>query len=197
MPPKSRATKSASKLKSKYGIGASKEPAIELTLPTGDVCLVRRPGVQGLIRAGVLDSFDQLTGLVKTEHLDRVEGRAETVTRDEVIGVIKDPSKLRTILDLTDKVVAYCVLDPQVIRPVKLGWAPGEEPDKVKAHEVELPDSERDADTLYTDEVPLENRMFILNFAVGGSSDLESFRDGLGKAVGHLEPSESVSLPAE
>lgn len=157
----------------KYGFGKVKD-TMDLTLPSHEdpddensphnVCRVRRPGVQGLIAAGVLDSFDSLTGLVQSEHLDRVDGKNDRKkdTKEEMALLKDQKENIMKALALVDKVVLYCVVEPKLL-PVS--------------------DGERDDEKLYVDDVDLDDRMFILQFALGGSSDLETFRKGTAESV--------------
>lgn len=165
--------------KGKYGFGKVKTTH-ELELPSHEdpddpssphnVCLVKRPGVQGLMKAGVLDSFDSLTSLVQTEHIDRADGKAEFKREqaaragqdyDQTALLKDDPKKIIEALALIDRVVLFCVVEP------KLTAAPESEED-------------RDPEVLYVDEIDLDDRMFILNYVMGGSKDLETFRKGSG-----------------
>jgi hypothetical protein len=157
--------------KSKKGYGISKHKPIELELPSVDddgdhnVCLVRRPGPQGLIRLGLLDNLDQLTSLV-SKKIDELGGKVKSsneVDAETVKALAANKEQLQAAMDLVDKVVCGVVVEPRVyLVPVEddKGVTPPREPDR-----------------LYVDEVDLEDKVFILNFAVGGSSDFTSFRE--------------------
>ena len=45
----------------------------------------------------------------------------------------------------------------------------------------------------YADMVDVNDKMFLFNFVVGGTRDLETFRGGLDSAVGGVEAGEGVS----
>ncbi len=155
----------ATNKKTKYGFGKIKD-STDLTLPSHEdpddpksphnVCRVKRPGVQGLIAAGVLDSFDSLTALVQSEHIDRVNGVQEKRQAERAL-LMEDKESLVKALEMVDRVVTYVVVEPKLTMPPKN-------------------ESERDPDVTYTDEVDLDDRMFILQFVLGGTRDLESFR---------------------
>lgn len=165
--------------KGKYKVGKGSKP-IELMLPSKDedgnhnVCLVKRPGVQGLIAAGLLDSFDSLTGLVGL-HFEESEGKQ--ALEEGVRALSENKEKLKDALDLIDKVVVFTVVEPSVLP---------------------LPDGDwlRDPDALYIDEVDIDDKMFILNFVVGGTSDLEAFREGTEQLVGGISAGKVISLPS-
>lgn len=159
---------------SKYGFGKTSQ-GTELELPSlsdpddpespHNVCRVKRPGAQGLIAAGVLDNFDALTALVQSELVapnETATGRRPTkaAPKRSDVELLKDEKEnILSALDMVDKVILYCVLAPKVYP------AP--------------PDGEdRDEDLTYVDDVDLEDKMFILQFVLGGTRDLESFRKG-------------------
>lgn len=125
----------------------------ELTCPSGETCLVRRPGVQGLIAAGVLHNIDSLTGLVDSKHVRRVEGKEEIDTGS----LLKDEGTLTNLFDTVDRVVSHVVVEPSVKR------TPNDP-------------TNRKAGQIYCDMIDLEDKMFIFQFAVGGTRDLERFR---------------------
>ena len=54
----------------------------------------------------------------------------------------------------------------------------------------------RDPDVLYVDEVDIEDRMFILNFALGGTRNLERFREELADSVRPVQAGEGVVVQA-
>lgn len=168
-----------------YSMGAAK--AVELELPSvndngeHNVCLVRRPGPQGLVKMGVLDSLDSLTSLVAAK-ITGIEKGSDTAgsglpDKETMKALSQNKQQLAEALDLIDRIVTHVVVEPKVL-PVP---AEGEE---------------RDEDALYIDEVDLEDRVFIMDFAVGGSSDWNSFRQRSAANVASVEASPSVPLDA-
>ena len=162
-----------------YSMGASK--ATELELPSigedgeHNVCLVRRPGPQGLVKMGVLDSLDSLTSLVASKITGIEKGTPDAMPDKETMAALaNNKQQLAEALDLIDRIVIGVVVQPKV-SPIP---AEGEE---------------RDEDALYIDEVDLEDRVFIMNFAVGGSSDWTSFRERSAENVAGVEASAVVS----
>jgi hypothetical protein len=155
------------------GVGAMED----LTLPSGQVCLVRRPGMQGLISAGVLRDADSLTSLVNQKHIVP-NSRGGSELPADVKSLMQDEAALAAIEVVIDKVLVHCVVRPQVHR------AP---------NDVTL----RQPGVVYTDMVDLMDKMFVFNFVVGGTRDLESFRGEFDGLVGSLEHGEGVQDPAE
>lgn len=148
----------------------------DLQVPSGQMCLVRRPGLEGLIKAGVLRNVDSLSALVGEKHIKKVKkGQSQKVN---VESVMKDPQALDEILHTVDKVVCHCVVKPEV-------------------HMTPNDVTRRKDGVVYADMVDLQDKMFIFNFVVGGTRDLESFRRGLDESVGGLETGEGVPPEAE
>lgn len=153
----------------KYGIGLATK-AIELPLPSGNTCLAIRPGPQGLIKAGLLDSLDQLTATVQSEHIDSKDPKK--ALKAGVENLKADPKKLIEGLDMVDRAVAYIVQEPKI-------WMDEYEPDGITP-------KPRQKDRIYADMVDLEDRMFIFQWAVGGSSDLDRFRQESIELMGNV-----------
>ena len=146
----------------------------DLTVPSGQRCLVKRPGVQGLMVAGVLHNLDTLTTLVSEKHIKRVSGQAEV----DVASLLGDEQNLLKILHTVDRVVAHVVVKPPV---------------EMAPNDVTL----RQPGQVYTDMVDVEDKMFIFQFVVGGTADLERFRDQLGESVGSIPASENMAVQAQ
>lgn len=143
----------------------------DLTVPSGQVCLVRRPGMQGLIKAGVLRNVDSLSQIVNEKHLLRVDGKAT----DEInmSSLLNDEEGMDEVLHVMDKVICHVVVKPEV-------------------HMTPNDVTRRQPGVVYADMVDLVDKMAIFNYAVGGTRDMESFRSGLDDAVGGLEAVEGV-----
>jgi hypothetical protein len=186
--PRKKTARAQSTPGSQYGQGwGAAELTIDLPMPSGALCQVRRPGIPGLIKAGILDSLDALTGIVQTDHIERVkEGKDPAVTAEQMKALSRDKEGLLRALDLTDKVVEYVVLQPTVFRPIRRN--PDSSP-KLDADgkETELADDERVVGVIYTDSIGLEDKMYIFQFVVGGVTDLETFRSEFGETLGGLE----------
>lgn len=160
------------KPKTKGGFG--KRRLIPITLPSGSEIMVIRPGVQGLVKAGILDSFDQLTAIVSGEVIPRAEGAP--APKIDAKTLVQDPEKLKQATEMMDKIVMFIVQEPKVISPIKLG-DDGKPVLDADGKPVELTDEERDPDAAYIDYVEDEDKAYIMNFALGGSSDLQRFRE--------------------
>lgn len=173
-----------------YSIGRGSSPTdlVDVELPSGNICQARRPGVQGLIGAGLLDSLDELTALVQTEHIDPKTpsgmAAAQRVTakqaEDATQALLADKDKLETAFTLIDRITAYVVVQPPVWVDYKLKVSdPGQESrietdDEFNRRE----EAAAKAGAIAVREVDDEDKMFLLQWCVGGTSDLAGFRPG-------------------
>jgi hypothetical protein len=130
-----------------------------ITVPSGNTAIVRAPGMQAFLKEGVIPNG--LMAIVQ-ESMIGVKKPSEV----EMSSILSDPTKFQELLDLADSVTVACCVDP------KVSPAPVGHDGKV----LSVDDPERDEDVLYVDEVDFNDKMFIFNFAVGGTADLEQFR---------------------
>jgi hypothetical protein len=150
------------------GVGGTED----LVVPSGQTCLVRRPGMEGLIKAGVLHNVDSLSQIVNEKHLKRVNGEGASPEID-MSSLMNDQEGLDEVMVVVDKVICHCVVKPEIHRT----------PNDV---------TRRQQGVVYTDMIDLLDKMHIFNFVVGGTRDLERFRGGLESLVGGVEAGEGV-----
>lgn len=173
-----------------YSLGKNAKRGQDLTLPSGATCLARMPGPQTLIAAGVLDSLDSLTALVGKK-INELSGEEQAKAVRDLAARSED---INRALNLIDQVTEYVVIEPKVLRPV-VRDARGV-PVKPHGKEIPLPEAERDPEQVYTDMIEMEDKTFLLNYAVGGSADLNAFRQGTADLMGSVEDGEGVQLPS-
>lgn len=142
----------------------------DLTVPSGQLCLVRRPGVEGLIKEGILKDFDTLTSLVQVEHIDRVEKGKRPSADEAELGkqIFADPDKFMQMIHVVDRVVTAVVMQPVI---------------EMTPNDV----TRREKGVVYADMIELEDKMFIFQYAVGGTRDIERFREEFEESVGSVE----------
>lgn len=142
--------------------------AVELELPSGNTALIRNPGMQAFLQAGI----------VPNELLGVIMSAIDTNEMPDLQQMAEDPDNLQRVLTLVDNVTVYCVVEP----PVEATPAKG---------------VERDEEVLYADEVDINDKMFIFQFAVGGSTDLEEFRKATDSVMESLPAKSTVARPAK
>ena len=165
----------------------------DLELPSGNVARVRRPGLQKMLAEDVFP--DAILGLAENA-VQKGKGKAKPkeLKDQELRAMLADRSKRAEMLDAFDRVTAFCVLEPKCSYH---RYREGDEiPSDCKVGD-EIPPELRDENILYTDEVDLEDKAHIFDFATGGSPDVEQFRSELGAAVERIHSGEDVEVPSE
>lgn len=159
-------------------VSAWKETAThtELPLPSGKVCLVRGLDLAELVRGGSIPN-DLLPIIQKA--MDDSKGKPEALRRKEMEQAVEsDPKMLSQVFEMMDLVVMAVVVQP-LINP-----RPENEAD-------------RSAELLYVDEVLTDDKLFIMNWAMGGTSNLEQFRRELEGEVASAPAGSGVRRPAK
>ncbi len=194
----------------RYG-SSWKTPLNDLELPSGEICQVRRPGVQGLIKAGVLHSLDSLTTIVQTETIPKAEGKV--IAQDKSIEeIVKDPEKFGAMMSTVDKIVCFVVMQPKVVSdmtpvlddeglpktnadgdPELRELSDEEKAEAVAEYQAEHPER----DIVFVDWIDTMDKMFIMNFAVGGSADLAEFRSATEASLGSISAGEAAAPTTE
>jgi hypothetical protein len=137
---------------------------------------VRRPGVEGLMKAGVLHNVDSLTALVNDKHVKKgKKGKSDEVN---MASLMQDPEALNDIMHTVDRVVCHVVIKPAIAMT----------PNDV---------TNRKQGIIYADMVDMVDKLHIFDFVVGGSRDAATFRDRLDEAVGSVEDVEGVGGSSE
>jgi len=130
--------------------------------------------MQAFLQAGLIPN-----SLMKTisQTLAKPGEKAQEPDMTELMADIgENPEMLQDMLKMADSVTVYCVVEPKV-QP---------------APETE---AERKSDLLYVDEVDMEDKLFIMNFGMGGSRDLEPFRQATAGGVGSVPTVPEVQQP--
>jgi hypothetical protein len=160
----------------------------DLVVPSGATCRARRAALEDMMAMGVLPQLDRLTALVDQKHIKRVnKGSAAITPEDEqldVASLTKDPKSLMAVVTMADRIIEYSVLEPKLVRPVKRDDQ-GQPVTDAQGNDVPLPDEDRVPGTVYTDTVQMDDKMFLFNWTIGGSSDLDRFRAERDAAVGN------------
>lgn len=173
----------AKETKKKYGLGRSAGKTRELNLPSGEVCLVRNVSIEELMELGILDDMDSLSGIVQTEHIDRVAGKTKAQTlaeslagldasspegRAALLEIVKDKERWTKLIAFVNKVALRAVVEPAVYdRDAADG-----------VHAVHMPTH----DAVAIQEVDLTDRLAIMTAALSamraGVQAVEPFREG-------------------
>lgn len=137
----------------------------ELTLPSGNVCLARPVSLDALIKSGKVPNT--LLPMIQ---------KAFAGKRPEAKDLNEMGQSEEAVIDMMrmfDTVIVDCVIEPKVTMP----------PDDA---------DERSEDVLYADEVDILDKQFIFQWAVGGTSDVDKFREQSAQLLDSLQSGEGV-----
>jgi hypothetical protein len=150
-----------------------------LELPSGETALCRRGGIEVFLRSGKVPN--SLLPIMKAAML----GKAEEAKKLQEETLEVDDNTIREMFEMFDLVATTVMIQP------KCHSVPMKEVDGV------MVEGERKDDLLYVDEVDLEDKQFLFQWAVGGTADVERFRNESAQRVAALLPSEEVSGSSE
>ena len=152
----------------------------DLRLPSGVVVLVKRLGPQAFLSEGFVP--DSLAPIIQEAIR---EGKGLPPEKQKELG--SDPRQIADMMSMMDRVLVKSVVEPAVhfLPPCvsqKTGQVCGEDPlasihqdAKASGWHVYV-EGDKDDDLVYVDEVDFEDKSFIFQYVMGGTSDLERFR---------------------
>lgn len=162
-------------------IGATEQ----LTLPSGQTCIARRLGMEGLIEAGILAEADSLSGLVD-QHVRKVRGAKGRTDGNELDerALLRDRDTMKAIITIADKAIPVVVAEPEVMLHYTTDSS---------GKTSMIPLEDREPGQVYTDMIGLEDKMFLFEWAVGSLSNLNTFRSQPGADVAGVGDGGGVS----
>ena len=142
----------------------------DLAVPSGQTCRAKRPGLKVFIKEGLVPN--NLKPLI-----EGAMNEGEAPKNNAEVAKAMEGTDLEEIMDLVDQVTLYCVLEPE-IEPVPV-YDEGDTDDP-ELIGTEVPQGSRGDDEnerIFVDEVDFGDKMFLFNWAVGGTADVEQFRE--------------------
>lgn len=175
--------------------GKQSKADAELDLPSGNTVKVRRIKPEAFLEGGMIP--DALAGIVQ-KAINSKKGLPPKMVEE----LAKDPEKISAALETFDRALVFCVIEPVV------EMAPGcnqcTEKYTARVHIDRRADGfhryvedGRDEEVLYSDDVSLEDKQMIFQWAVGGVADISKFRGELAAVVESAQFGNDVPLPAE
>ncbi len=141
-----------------------------VTLPSGLSMRLSSPGMTAFIQSGMVPNSLMAT---ITEAINK--GKQPDMTQVN----LENQEELNGMLHMIDVVTCRCAVEPRV-------------------HSIpEDEDEDRDADLLYVDELDDYDKLFIFQWATGGTTDVERFREELDQQVGAVSDGTVISSPAK
>jgi len=156
-----------------------------LELPSGNTAKVKAPGMQAFLAQGfipnslmsmVIASLDQNSGKTPKKTPAQLAKERDVEAEKFMKEVAADPTKIAELMTAMDKVWLECVVEPETLPAT---------------------DEVRDDEHLYVDEVDFDDKMFVFQFAVGGTRDIEQFRKGVTKRVGAVQNKPRATRPTK
>ena len=157
-----------------------------MTLPSGQVVRAKRIGVETLVFAGLIGEGDQLVSAIQKNHFG---GNADKISQS----ILGDPKQFGTLMELLDRAAPLIVVEPTVRLHMEDIENPGKDGPKTRM----IPPEEREPDAIYTDQIGLQDKVALLNFGIGGLSDLTRFREQTGPSVAAVADVPGVPVPAQ
>lgn len=162
----------------------------DLPLPSGNVARVRSLDPQAFLAQGMIP--DPLSQLIR-KSINNKKG----LPPKELEKIADDPEKLTAALEMFDRVLVHVVLEPAVQMPPpceECGVYANTPQHRDQTHESyhAYREGARNGEVLYADEVDMGDKMFIFQWCLGGTKDLEKFRGEQAAIVGSLSDGEGV-----
>lgn len=166
----------------------------KLKLPSGNVALVKQVDLTTFVAEGMVPNA--LLPVVQ-EFVGPENSEGKRVSQADVQKIMDDPKQLADIIRLTDAVVQQAVVKPS-IEPVPVWTQEDVEAGDCDEEQLgEVANEKRDPDLLYIDETDMVDRQFIFQWVVGGTRDMERFREQSAALVPGLEDVEAVEPATE
>lgn len=157
-----------------------------VSLPSGNTARVRRSGPEAFMTQGLIP--DTVTPIVEKAIKSKKGLRPEKAQQ-----LMQDPKQLGALMEMLDRTLCYAVLEPSVSMPPGCKVCDEIDTNAAVQHEDRTREDfhpfdpkPRHPDVLYADRVDLEDKVFILQFTMGGTRDLERFRREHGTGVAGL-----------
>lgn len=160
----------------------------ELTTPTGQTCRAKRMSIESMIAAGLLAEADAVTALV-VKHIKKVrpggkqskKGAAEPSV--DIPSLIRDPKAVGEMITMVDRVIPHVVVSPPVAlhyTETKVGNTTvtktiPEEAEEGKPSRIAM--REERPGLIFTDQIGLEDKMFLFDWSAGGLGSMLAFRE--------------------
>lgn len=188
----------AKQWKSKVQVGEH-----ELELPSGNTALLRAIRPEAFLEGGMIP--DPLSSMIQ-QAINSKKGLPPAKMKE----LAADPKKLVAALEMFDRVLTYCVIEPEVDMPPtcihegddgpcghSLNGGDGIHTTRSHPKHHKMVEPARDPNVLYADQVDMEDKQFIFQWSIGGVSDVNKFREELRANVGAVQPGQSVGHKAE
>lgn len=166
----------------------------DVRLPSGNVARIRRVGPEAFMSQDIMP--DTISPIV-----EKAIASKRGLRPSDQAQLARDPKKLGAVMEMMDRLLVYAVVSPKVQMPPvcqdcgELNTVATEAQHDVDAGGHLFNPSPRDENVLYADRVDMEDKTFIMNYCIGGTRDLERFRQQRASAVGGVPAGEARPVP--
>lgn len=175
----------------------SKKPE-PIELPSGNMASVRTASMEFFLASGFIpNSLKTMVQKQIQEVVHEENPREAQKMNEEIAKVLEDEDSLKDLIEMYDKIAIHCFIDP------KLSDAPFEKDEDGNfihdedGYRIPVDIDERNQELLYVDEIEFEDKVFVFQLAVGGTKDIESFRQQQNQNLESVRASAEVGGEAE
>lgn len=147
---------------SKYAPKHWQSDRFDVECPSGQLCLARKMQMDDIVALGLIDELDTFS-----DFASNMETASEKTGAELADSFMGDPKMLEKVIDIADRIVARCVVEPQIELPYT---------ESKKGKRTPLKSEDREEGVVYTDYVGFEDKMYIFN-AVFGENTIDQFRE--------------------
>jgi hypothetical protein len=161
----------------------------DLELPSDNVARVRQISPQAFLASGMIP--DPLRPMIQ-KAINSKKGLPPSAPKE----MMDNPELIAAAAEMFDRTLCYVMVEPEVVMPPTCTEC-GEYANTAQ-HERGTPDyhryneGPRDSEVLYADQIDLTDKQFVFNWALGGTRQLETFRDQIGAVVGPLQDEQGL-----
>lgn len=165
-----------------------------LLLPSGNTALVRAISPQAFLASGIIPN--PLMTIIR-----KAINEAEGLPPKKLEQMMHDDKMLVSSLELFDRMLCYVLIEPAAKMPPpcrvcgEYANTPQHDMDNAEYHRYN--EAARDPDILYADIVDMDDKVFIAQWCLGGTADLEQFRQESEASVAGLSGRQDLQVPAK
>lgn len=167
----------------------------DLALPSGNVARVKPLSPQAFLASGMIP--DPISAMIKKAIASK-QGLPPSAMKD----LADDPKQLAAAMELFDRVLAYVTVEPRILMPPPCSEC-GEYAITDKHQQMQAEgfhpynEGEREPGVLYSDMVEMDDKVFVFQWVLGGTRDIERFRVEQRERMESVHDSPSLARPAK
>lgn len=154
----------------------------EVTTPNGQTCRAKRMSIEAMISAGLLAEADAITAMV-AKHMKKVRPGAKKPRKSDdpidavnIPSLMKDADAVREVITMLDRLVPHIVVSPPVALHYTEQTVGKTTVTKMISEEDRIEMREARPGLVFTDQIGLEDKMFLFDWSAGGINMMLAFR---------------------